>query len=61
MPDGHGSPSKFETSALQSDKSPYSFVIFLETSKSSMLNRARRQVIPAFRERGEWKIAADYH
>jgi Fic family protein len=25
-----------------------------------MLNQARRQVIPAFRERGVWKIASDY-
>jgi Fic family protein len=25
-----------------------------------MLNQSRRQVIPAFRERGVWKIAADY-
>lgn len=29
-------------------------------STNVFLNHARRQVIPAFRERGVWKIAADY-
>ncbi len=29
-------------------------------SKHSLLNKARRQTIPAFRERGIWKIGVDY-
>ncbi len=29
-------------------------------SKHSLLNKARRQTIPAFREKGIWKIGADY-
>ena len=31
-----------------------------DTSKHSLLNKARRQTIPAFREKGVWKIGADY-
>lgn len=29
-------------------------------SKHSLLNKARRQTIPAFREKGVWKIGTDY-
>jgi hypothetical protein len=29
-------------------------------SSNVLLNQARRQVVPAFRERGMWKIAQDY-
>jgi Fic family protein len=32
----------------------------LSISRSALLNQARRQVIPAFRERGVWKLPADY-
>jgi hypothetical protein len=31
-----------------------------EVPLNSMLNYARRQTIPAFRERGVWKIASDF-